>query len=94
VLQGGAIQRFQIYVYNPYIVSASAFLFALLQVLIVLLLAYKAGVKHRCVVLSSIAISFAYQAVLYLLQCLYLNEILVATVVFWTLGDLGKDSLA
>ena len=90
VLQGGAIQRFQIYVYNPYIVSASAFLFALIQVLVILLLAYKAGLSAGALVLSSIAISFAYQAVLYLLQYLYLNEILVATVVFWTFGDLGR----
>jgi len=90
ILQGGAVQRFQIYVYNPFLVSIFAFLFSLIQVLIILLLAYKAGLSAGALVLSSIAISFAYQAILYLLQYLYLNEILVSTVVFWTFGDLGR----
>ncbi|MGB9741452.1 MAG: FecCD family ABC transporter permease [Candidatus Bathyarchaeales archaeon] len=90
ILQGGAIQRFQIYVYNPFLVSTFAFIFSLLQVSIILLLAYKAGLSAGALVLSAIAISFSYQAILYLLQYLYLNEILVSTVVFWTFGDLGR----
>lgn len=90
ILQVGAIQRFQIYVYSPFIVSIFAFAFSLIQVLIILLLAYKAGLNAGALVLSSIAISFAYQAILFLLQYLYLNEILVSTVVFWTFGDLGR----
>ena len=89
-LQGGSIQRFQIYFYNPFIVSISAFLFSLIQVAVILLLAYKAGLDARALVLSAIAISFIYQATLYLLQYLVLNEILVSTVVFWTFGDLGR----
>lgn len=90
ILQVGTVQRFQIYVYNPFIVSIFAFAFSLMQVLIILLLAYKAGLNAGALVLSSIAISFAYQAILFLLQYLYLNEILVSTVVFWTFGDLGR----
>ncbi|MEM4473853.1 MAG: iron ABC transporter permease [Candidatus Bathyarchaeia archaeon] len=89
-LHGGAVQRFQIHVYNPFIVSFFAFIFSLIQVFIILLLAYKAGLSAGALVLSSIAISFAYQAILYLLQYLYLNEILVSTVIFWTFGDLGR----
>ena len=92
ILQGGAVQRFQIYVYNPFMVAMCAFAFSLIQVLIVLLLAYKAGLSAGSLVLSAIAISFAYQAVLYLLQYFYFNEILVSTVVFWTFGDLGRIS--
>lgn len=92
VLQGGVIQRFQIYFYNPFLVSIFAFLFSLIQVFVILLLAYRAGLSAGALVLSSIAISFAYQAVLYLLQYFYLNEILVSTVVFWTFGDLGRIS--
>lgn len=90
ILQGGTIQRFQIYVYNPFIISLFAFIFSLIQVLIILVLAYRAGLSAGALVLSSLAISFAYQAALYLLQYLYLNEILVSTVVFWTFGDLGR----
>ncbi|MEM0010131.1 MAG: iron ABC transporter permease [Candidatus Bathyarchaeia archaeon] len=92
ILQGGALQRFQIYIYNPFLISSSAFIFSLIQVLIVLVLAYKAGLSAGALVLSSIAISFAYQATLYLLQYLYLNEILVSTIIFWTFGDLGRIS--
>lgn len=89
-LQGGSIQRFQIYFYNPFIVSIFAFIFSLIQVMVILLLAYKAGLGARALVLSAIAISFVYQAILYLLQYLVLNEILTSTVVFWTFGDLGR----
>jgi len=89
-LQGGSIQRFQIYFYNPFMVSIFAFLFSLIQVMVILLLAYRAGLGARALVLSAIAISFVYQAILYLLQYLVLNEILTSTVVFWTFGDLGR----
>jgi len=60
--------------------------------MVILLLAYKAGLGARALVLSAIAISFTYQAILYLLQYLILNEILTSTVVFWTFGDLGRIS--
>jgi len=92
ILHGGVLQRYQIYVYNPFVVSMSAFAFSLIQVLVVLLLAYKAKLSAGSLVLSAIATSFAYQAVLYLLQYFYLNEVLVSTVVFWTFGDLGRIS--
>lgn len=94
ILHGGEIQRFQILIYNPFIVSIFAFIFSLIQVMIILLLAYRAGLSAGSLVLSAIAVSFAYQAILYLLQYLYLNEILVSTVVFWTFGDLGRISWA
>ncbi|MEM2321342.1 MAG: iron ABC transporter permease [Candidatus Bathyarchaeia archaeon] len=90
IIQEGTIQRFQIYIYNPFIISLFAFIFSLIQVLIILVLAYRAGFSAGALVLSSIAISFAYQAALDLLQYLYLNEILVSTIVFWTFGDLGR----
>ncbi|MEM1524871.1 MAG: iron ABC transporter permease [Nitrososphaerales archaeon] len=90
ILHGGEIQRFRILVHNPFIVPIFAFIFCLIQVFIILLLAHKAGLSAGALILSSIAISFAYQAILYLLQYFYLNEILVSTVIFWTFGDLGR----
>jgi len=90
--QEGSIQRFQIYFYNPFVVSIFAFLFSLIQVIVILSLAYKVGLGARALVLSAIAISFVYQAILYLLQYLVLNEILTSTVIFWTFGDLGRIS--
>lgn len=92
ILHGGAIQRYQVIIYNPFVVSIFAFMFSLIQVVVVLALAHKAGLSAGSLVLSAIATSFAYQAVLYLLQYLYLNEIMVSTVVFWTFGDLGRIS--
>ncbi|MEM4499246.1 MAG: iron ABC transporter permease [Sulfolobales archaeon] len=90
LMHGGEIRRFQILVHNPFVISISAFVFSLIQVMIVLLLAYKAGLSPGALVLSAIATSFAYQAILYLLQYLYLNEVLVSSVIFWTFGDLGR----
>ncbi|MEM2491510.1 MAG: iron ABC transporter permease [Candidatus Bathyarchaeia archaeon] len=89
-LQGGGVERFRISIYNPLVVSASAFAFSLLQVLIILLLSYRAGLSARALVLSSISLSFCYQAILYLIQYLVLNEVLVSTVIFWSFGDLGR----
>ncbi|MEM4468768.1 MAG: iron ABC transporter permease [Candidatus Nezhaarchaeales archaeon] len=91
-LHGGGIQRYQITIYNPFVVSMFAFIFSLIQVALVLTLAYKAGLSAGSLVLSAIATSFAYQAILYLIQYFYLNEIMVSTVVFWTFGDLGRIS--
>lgn len=92
VLQGGAVQRYQVVISNPFVVSLFAFAFSLIQVMVVLSLAYRAGLTALSLVLSAIATSFAYQALLYLLQYFYLNEIMVSTVVFWTFGDLGRIS--
>lgn len=75
---------------NPYILPLAAFTFALAQSILVLLLAYRAGLSPHALVLSSIAMSFIYQSVLALLQYLVLNELQIATIVFWTFGDLGR----
>ncbi|MGB9830695.1 MAG: FecCD family ABC transporter permease, partial [Fervidicoccus fontis] len=91
-LNEGSILRYQINIQNPFIIAFFAFIFSLIQVLIILLLAYKAGLSSISLVLSSIAISFAYQALLYLIQYFFLNEIYVSTVVFWTFGDLERIS--
>ncbi|MEZ0346870.1 MAG: iron ABC transporter permease [Infirmifilum sp.] len=93
-LHGGTVERFQIYVSNPYLLSVSAFIFSVVQVFILLALALRAGLSANALVLSAIATSFAYQAVLYLLEYLYLNELMVSTVVFWTFGDLSRVTWA
>jgi iron complex transport system permease protein len=78
------------YVYNPYILPIFAFTFSLLQVFIILALAYRAKLTERALVLAAIAMSFFYQAILSLVQYLALNELQVAMVVFWTFGDVGR----
>lgn len=87
---GGTVSRWVLTYYNPYIIPLFAFLFAFIQVLMVLMLAYRAGLSERALILAAIAMSFYYQAILYLIQYLILNELQVSIVVFWTFGDVGR----
>ena len=75
---------------SPFTLAFFAFTFAIIQVLLVLLLAWRAGLDARALILASISLNFLYQALLYLVQYLVLNEIQLATVIFWTFGDLGR----
>uniref|UniRef100_A0A7C1DZX4 Iron ABC transporter permease n=1 Tax=Fervidicoccus fontis TaxID=683846 RepID=A0A7C1DZX4_9CREN len=77
-------------VHSPYLLPLFAFIFSLLQVAVILALSYRAGLTERAIILAAIAISFFYQALLSLFQYLFLNELQVAMVVFWTFGDLGR----
>jgi len=89
-LYGGAVTRWFVTVTNPFFVASLAFLGALGQTLLVLALSTLGGMTVYAVVLVSVAMSFVVQAVLSLLQYLYFNEILVAALVFWTFGDVGR----
>ncbi len=75
---------------RPYVVPLFAFLFALAQATLILLLAQRARLEPRAIVLSAIAMAFTYQAILALLQYLVLNELQIATIVFWMFGDLSR----
>lgn len=86
---GAATHWFHVYT-KPYILPLSAFLLASTQSILILVLAYKAGLSAYALVLSSLALSFLYQAILALLQYLILNELQIATIVFWMFGDLGR----
>lgn len=86
----GSVRYRVIQVSNPYITTLFALGFALVQVVIVLTLAYRAGLTERSLVLAAIATSFFYQAVLSLVQYLLLNELQLAVVVYWLFGDIGR----
>lgn len=86
----GSTSRWIITYYSPYTIPFFAFSFALIQVVIILMLAYKAGLSENALILAAIAIAFSYQAILYLLQYLVLNELQISIVVFWTFGDIGR----
>ena len=75
---------------SPYVLPIFAFVFALSQSLLILLLAQKEGLEPRAIILSAIAMAFTYQAILALLQYLVLNELQIATIVFWMFGDLSR----
>lgn len=89
-LHGGEVQRFSVEVKGPFFVAGLAFLGAFLQTLLVLGISSAVGTNVYTVVLISIAMAFLSQAVLALLQYLYLNEIVVAAIVFWTFGEVAK----
>jgi len=87
---GGTATQWFIQFARPYILPIVAFTLAIIQTVLILLLAYRAGLTPQALVLSSIALSFLYQAILAVLQYLVLNELQIATIVFWMFGDLGK----
>lgn len=75
---------------RPYLLPLAAFVLAFVQAALVLSLAYRLGLSPYALILSSVALASVYQAVLALLQYLVLNELQIATIVFWTFGDLGR----
>lgn len=77
---------------NPYIVCILAFTAATIQAMVILLLAYLVRLSTYSILLMSVAMAFAVQAVLSLLQYLFFNEIAVAALLFWTFGDVGRTS--
>lgn len=93
-LYGGTIGRFSLEIKSPLLVSSLAFLGAVAQTFFVLALCYWAGVSAYAVVLISIAMAFFVQAILSLLQYLFLNEVVVAALLFWTFGDVSRASWA
>lgn len=87
---GGSTTQWFLSFARPYLLPLAAFVFALIQVSVILLLASRAGLSPYALVLSSIAMSFIYQSILALIQYLFLNELQIATIVFWMFGDLAK----
>lgn len=87
---GGALSQWFLLLTRPYALPFFAFSVAFVQAVLVLLLAYRAGLSPQALVLSSLALSFLYQALLALLQYLALNELQIAAIVFWMFGDLGR----
>lgn len=77
---------------NPYAVCILAFAFSAMQAMLILLLAYAVRLSIYSILLISVVMSFAVQAILSLLQYLFFNEIAVAALVFWTFGDVGRTS--
>lgn len=77
---------------NYYIVVGSAFTMAMMQSFLILVLSYAIGLSIYGIILASITLSFAIQATLSLLQYLYFNEIQVATLLFWTYGNVSRTA--
>lgn len=74
---------------SPYLVTISAFLAAMLTTMVILLLAKYRGVSPESMVLAGVALGSLFSAATMLLQY-FTNDVNVASVVFWTFGDIGR----
>lgn len=89
----GVVTRGLVSIANPYFVIALAFATAFADALLVLLFASLGSFTLASIILAMIAVSTMYQALLALLQYLFLNDLQTAAVVFWTFGDVGRPTL-
>lgn len=80
-----------VFIANPYAVSLSAFSFAILAMLLILMLARLRDFTPESVVLSGVALGSLFTAGTTLIQY-FADDVQVASMVFWTFGDLGRVS--
>lgn len=76
---------------SPYVVTISAFIAAMLTTMVILFLARYKGVSPESMVLAGVALGSLFSAGTMLLQY-FTNDVNVASVVFWTFGDIGRAS--
>lgn len=76
---------------NPYMVTAFAFVWAMVGTIIVLMLARFRGFSPEAMVLSGVALSSLFSAGTILIQY-FAQDVQIASAVFWTFGDLGRAS--
>lgn len=92
VLNGGAIigqSNATIMIDNPYLVTTSAFIWAMIGTGIIVLLVTITKVDANTMVLAGVAISSIFSAGISALQYIY-NEYALSAIVFWQFGSLGK----
>jgi iron complex transport system permease protein len=76
---------------NPYLVTVAAFVGAISATLAVLLLARYRGISPEAMVLAGIAFGSLFSAGTVITQY-FANDVQVASIVFWTFGDVGRAS--
>lgn len=84
---GGAASA--ITVTNPYTVSLCAFLGGMTTTAVVLLLSRSVGMQPATMVLAGVALSALFTGATALLQY-FADDVMVASVVYWTFGSLGR----
>jgi len=78
-----------VFIGNPYAVTVSAFVFSMLAMTLILLLARLRGFSPESVVLAGVAFGSLFSAASTLVQY-FAEDVQVAAMVFWTFGDLGR----
>ncbi|HHW57885.1 MAG TPA: iron ABC transporter permease [Clostridia bacterium] len=76
---------------NPYLVVIFAFLGSMSSTMVVLMLAKNFRVTPEAMVLAGVVLGSLFSAVTMILQY-FADDVKVASVVFWTFGDLGRAS--
>jgi len=80
-----------VFISNPYIVTISAFVFSVVSMILILLLARLRGFTTESIVLAGVAFGSLFGAGSTLVQY-FAEDLQVAAMVFWTFGDLGRVS--
>jgi iron complex transport system permease protein len=80
-----------VFIGNPYTVTISAFAFSMVAMVLILLLARLRGFSPESVVLAGVAFGSLFAAGSTLVQY-FAEDVQVASMVFWTFGDLGRVS--
>ncbi|MDF1501246.1 MAG: iron ABC transporter permease [Anaerolineales bacterium] len=80
-----------VFIANPYTVAISAFVFSVVTMFLILLLARLRGFSPESVVLAGVAFGSLFAAGSTLVQY-FAEDVQVATMAFWTFGDLGRVS--
>lgn len=76
---------------NPYLVSVSAFVGAIVATLAILIMARYRGITPEAMVLAGVAMGSFFTACTVITQ-FFATDVQVASIVFWTFGDLGRAS--
>lgn len=80
-----------VFISNPYSVTVFAFVFSMIAMVLILMLARTRGFSPESVVLAGVAFGSLFSAGSTLVQY-FAEDVQVAAMVFWTFGDLGRIS--
>ncbi|MFN3384102.1 MAG: FecCD family ABC transporter permease [Archaeoglobaceae archaeon] len=76
-------------IFNPYVLPFFAFFGSLIGAFVILLLAKLRDLTPEAIVLAGVAMSALFQAGVMLIQY-FATDVQVASIVFWTFGDVGR----
>ncbi len=94
VLNAGSLQSSSsdaVIINNPYIVTLCSFAFCCVATFVIILLARIKGATPETMILAGIALGSLFSAASSALQY-FADEVELASVVFWTFGDIGRIS--
>ncbi|MCS7232802.1 MAG: iron ABC transporter permease [Synergistetes bacterium] len=78
-------------IFDPYVVPIFAFLGALLSAFVILALSKLKNFTPEAMILAGVAMSALFQAGVMLIQY-FTTDVHVASIVFWTFGDVGRTN--